>query len=118
MNTETTFHKQLKERMDHFVDNVYLVTRKFPREEIYGVTSQLRRAALSVVLNYIEGYARQRDAVLKNFLEISYGSLKESLYLIEFSHRQQYMNDSEYKKLSEEGDKVAAMLYGILKKMQ
>ncbi|PJB19449.1 four helix bundle protein, partial [Candidatus Falkowbacteria bacterium CG_4_9_14_3_um_filter_36_9] len=58
------------------------ITRSFPKDELYGITSQLRRAALSVILNYIEGYARKRDKVYKNFLEISYGSLKEAKYLL------------------------------------
>jgi four helix bundle protein len=87
--------------MDEYVHLVYKLARKFPQEELYGVTSQLRRSALSVMLNYIEGFARIRNAVQKNFLEISYGSLKESKYLLNFS-------------LVEE---IGAMLWGILRKM-
>ena len=47
--------------MDEFVHFVYNITRKFPKEELYGITSQLRRASLSVILNYIEGYARGKE---------------------------------------------------------
>ena len=103
--------------MNEFVKEVYNETKAFPKEEIYGLTSQLRRAALSVILNYIEGYARQRKAVLKNFLEISYGSLKEADYLISFSLEQKYLNDNSYKKLSDLSDKIGAMLWGILRKI-
>jgi len=71
--------------MDEYAHLAYSVTKNFPRQELFGITSQLRRAALSVVLNYIEGYARSRNKVNKNFLEISYGSLKESEYLLHFS---------------------------------
>ena len=78
----TWFHDELKAKMDNYVHLVYKLTKNFPKEELYGVISQLRRAALSVILNYIEGYARKKDKVYKNFLEISYGSLKESKYLL------------------------------------
>ena len=67
-----TYHEKLKNKMDEYVHVVYKLTRKFPKEEIYGVTSQLRRAALSVILNYIEGYARGKNKAHKNFLEISF----------------------------------------------
>lgn len=85
---------------------------------MYGLTSQLRRAVLSVILNYIEGYARQRRAVLKNFLEISYGSLKESKYLIYFSRKQVYLSEFEEKELLELADKIGAMLWGIITKIK
>lgn len=62
------FHENLKDKMDQYVHLVYNLTRTFPKEEIYGATSQLRRSALSVPLNYIEGYARIKSRVHKNFL--------------------------------------------------
>jgi len=101
--------------MDEYVHNVYTATKKFPREEIYGVTSQFRRASLSIVLNYIEGYSRIKDKVHKNFLEISFGSLKESKYLIGFCFKEGYLNSVEYSSLSQQIDEVAAMLWGTLR---
>lgn len=83
------FHVELKNLMHQYVKYVYKITKNFPRDELHGVTSQLRRAVLSVILNYTEGFARRRGAdckVYKNFLEIAYGSLKESEYLIYFSY--------------------------------
>ncbi|HBV01347.1 MAG TPA: four helix bundle protein [Candidatus Taylorbacteria bacterium] len=109
-----TYHEELKQLMNEYVQKVYICTKKFPMEEIFGVTSQLRRAALSVVLNYIEGYARQRKEVLRNFIEISYGSLKESGYLIWFSKTQQYLSESDCKDLTALGDRIGKMLWGIL----
>ncbi|TSC56424.1 MAG: S23 ribosomal protein [Parcubacteria group bacterium Greene0416_79] len=111
---EKNFHAQLKQLMDEYVQKVYRCTKKFPREEIFGVTSQLRRAALSVVLNDIEGYARQRKEVLRNFMEISYGSLKESAYLVQFAHPQQYLSQTERDDLTVLGDRIGRMLWGIL----
>jgi len=111
------FHDDLKLKMDEFVHLVYGATKHFPKEELYGVTSQLRRASLSVVLNYIEGYARGRDKVYKNFLEISYGSLKESKYILHFSLVENYLDKSEYVKIIKLADDIGAMLWGILRKL-
>jgi len=87
---EISFHTELKNEMDSYVHEVYSLTRNFPREELYGVTSQLRRSALSVILNYIEGYARRKERVHLNFLEISYGFLQKSKYLLNLSLNEKY----------------------------
>ena len=119
MGEQNQFHSELKLLMDEYVNKVYDYTKNFPRDELFGVTSQVRRSSLSVILNYIEGYARgkNRDKVLKNFLEISYGSLKESKYLIYFSYKRNYLNEEEYKKLSELSERIGAMLWGIIRKL-
>lgn len=111
------FHDNLKSRMDKLVSKVYIYTKSFPKEELYGLTSQLRRAALSIILNYIEGYARQRKTVMKNFLEISYGSLKETKYLLYFCNKQDYLSKDHYNELINLCDEIGAMLWGILKKI-
>lgn len=103
--------------MDQYVNRVYDVSKKFPKNELFGVTSQLRRAALSVPLNYVEGFARQRNAVLKNFLETSYGSLKESRYLINFSFGREYINKTEHDELIALNDRIGRMLWGIFTKL-
>lgn len=109
-----TYHEELKLLLDEYAQKVYVVTKKFPRDEIFGITSQLRRSALSVVLNYIEGYARQRKEVLRNFIEISYGSLKESKYLIYFSYKQELLNKENFDDLTAIAERVGKMLWGIL----
>ena len=112
-----TYHERLKKTMDEYVHLVYALTKRFPKDELYGVISQLRRSALSVILNYVEGYAREKDKVHKNFLEISYGSLKESKYLIQFSYDEGYMLKVDYDKAIVLADTIGAMLWGILKNM-
>ena len=92
------FREELKKKMDKYVHFVYKLTRDFPEEEKFGVTSQIRRASLSVILNFIEGYARIQRNVQRNFFEISYGSLKESKYLLYFSLAEKYISKQEYKK--------------------
>lgn len=115
---EKPFHDQLKDLMDSFVHSVYRSTKTFPKEERYGVTSQLRRAALSVVLNYVEGYARRRPAVYKNFLEISYGSLQEAKYLIEFSKKEGYLQEAEGVTQQEQAERIGKMLWGTLRRFE
>ncbi|KKP79683.1 MAG: S23 ribosomal protein [Candidatus Moranbacteria bacterium GW2011_GWF2_35_39] len=110
-----TFHKILKQKLDEFAYLSYKVTKNFPREEIYGITSQLRRASLSVVLNYIEGYARLGDNQLKYFLQMSYGSLKETKYLLYFSEREGYVEKEDYKKLINLSEEIGAMLWTTIK---
>lgn len=111
------FHDRLKFLMDDYVNKVYDFSASFPKEEMFGVTSQLRRASLSVVLNYVEGYARRRPAVYKNFLETAFGSLKESKYLLYFSFRRKYLNEPDYKELLSINDEIGAMLWGVIKKL-
>ncbi len=113
-----TYHEKLKKIMDEYAHFIYAVTRSFPKEELYGVTSQLRRSALSVILNYIEGYARGENKVHKNFLEISYGSLKESKYLLHFSLTEGFLSKKDYEKAVKLSEDIGAMLWGILSKMK
>lgn len=104
--------------MDDYVHLIYKLSREFPKEEIYGVVSQLRRSALSVILNYIEGYARGKSKVHKNFLEISYGSLKESKYLLHFSLIEKYITKEDYQKALKLADEIGAMLWGIIRNLK
>ncbi len=114
------FHDDLKLKMHQYAKKVYRVTKNFPRDELFGMVSQLRRSALSVILNYIEGYARRRGdkcKVYKNFLEISYGSLKEAKYLVYFSHTEGYLDELNNKELTDLADEIGGMLWGILNKI-
>jgi len=112
-----TFHNKLQRLIDNYAYEVYLCSKKFPHDEIFGITSQLRRSALSVALNYIEGFSRSSKKAHKVFLETSFGSLKESLYLLGFSHRIGYLDKNTYDKLTSVGNEIGAMLWGILRKM-
>jgi len=104
--------------MSKFAHLVYRASKNFPKEEIYGITSQLRRAALSVVLNYVEGYARSRTLVFINFLETSYGSLKESVYLLNFSQEEGYLDESSLKEALGLADEIGAMLWKTIKSLK
>ncbi len=112
------FHDELKLTMHKYVKFIYKITKKFPKDELYGVTSQIRRSSISVILNYIESYARRRGhgcKIYKNFLEISYGSLKESKYLLYFSLEEKYITAGEYNEGFAMADKIGKMLWPIIK---
>lgn len=115
---ENNFSEQLKKKMDEYAHLIYEFTRDFPKEEIYGITSQLRRAGLSVVLNYIEGFARQKKAVKQNFWEISYGSFKESKYLLHFALVEKYLNEKNYQRVMKLAEEIGAMLWRSIQSLK
>ena len=114
ISMENRFHAKLKQKMDEFVHFVYFISKNFPKEETYGSKSQIRRAALSIVLNYIEGYARKRNLVYINFPETSYGSLMELDYLLDFSHEERWVNEFDYKKAKVLTKEIGAMLWSTI----
>ena len=81
---------------DELAIKVYKLTQKFPRDEIFGLTSQMRRAAVSVPANIVEGSARQYQREYLQFLYISMGSLAELGYYIKFSYEIGYLNKEDY----------------------
>lgn len=114
INIENRFHAKLKQKMNELVHFIYSISNNFPKEEIYGSKSQIRRAALSIILNYIEGYARKRSLVYINFLEISYGSLTESDYLLDFSYEEKWINETDYGKAKVLAKEIGAMLWSTI----
>lgn len=98
-------------KADAFVHKVYKTTKTFPKEELYGLTSQLRRAALSIPLNIIEGYARVSRQDHRRFLEISLGSTKESKYLVYFAFSQKLLASDDKEILLNDGDEISKMLW-------
>src|SRR5258708_29173313 len=78
---------------------IYECTRTFPREEVYGLTSQLRRASYSVPANIVEGSSRESKRDYLHFLYISRGSLSETQYFVHLSRRLGYISRDEADKL-------------------
>lgn len=108
----------LVDKADLFAHQVYTASRNFPKEESYGVTSQLRRAALSIILNLIEGFARNKRGEYIHFLEISYGSLKETKYLLYFSIKEKYMEENEYKNLILKSEEIGKMIWERMNRLK
>ena len=116
--TKNDFSEQLKMKMDEYAHLIYKLTRNFPKEELYAIISQLRRAFLSVILNYIEGFARMQKAIKRNFWEISYGSLQESKYLLDFSLKQNYIIRKDYEIAIKLADEIGAMLWRSIQSLK
>ena len=86
-------HKKLRafELADEVALLIYRATKKFPKEEMYGLTSQMRRAAVSVPSNIVEGCARESQVEYLRFLEIAFGSLRELHYQFSLAIRLGYI---------------------------
>ena len=110
-NTMSPFQNKLKKLMDQLVHFTYDSVEKFPKEELYSSRSQLTRAILSIILNYIEGYARRRKKVQLQFFETSYGSLVESRYLYNFALKRKWISKETYTQAMILADEIAKMLW-------
>ena len=86
---------------DDLAFKVYKVTKTFPKEELYGITSQIRRSCLSVPTNIVEGYSRKGDKELSRFVSISLRSLAETKYLLHFSKRLEYIDEIIYEAINQ-----------------
>ena len=106
------------QKADELAFKIYKVSKEFPKEEIYGITSQLRRAGLSVALNIVEGHARQGKAEFKQFLRIAMGFLSEVEYLMEFCNRLDYLKFMEYQKLEKTRNELGRMIWSFYKKIK
>ena len=102
------------QRADQSTIEVYRLTRKFPKEEVYGLTAQLRRAAFSVAANIAEGAGRETDAEYRRFLHIARGSLSETEYFLHLAHNLEYLSASEYEKLTVLINQTFAALHGLI----
>jgi len=105
------YQEKLKAFMDRYAHLVYKLTLKIPMEERFGLVSQMRRAALSIILNYIEGFARGKRLVKSNFWEISYGSYQESKYLVQFCLEEEYISVEDEVEASRMLNQIGAMLW-------
>ena len=108
-------HKKLiawQKSMD-LVVSIYETTKSFPREETYGLTSQMRRSAVSAPSNIAEGAAGRSNDQFKNFLSIAIGSLNELNTQIEIAFRVGYINQSKSDELQKLLDECLAVTFGL-----
>jgi four helix bundle protein len=103
---------------DELAFRVYKITQNFPKEEVYGITSQVRRAALSIPTNIVEGYSRKGDRELARFVNISLGSLGETKYLLYFSNRLEYLEKETYNELKKGYDTLGKLLWKFYEKVK
>ena len=94
--------------------SVYAATATFPREEVYALTSQIRRCASSIPSNIAEGCGRGSNTDLNRFLHIALGSASELDYQLQLAHELTYLDDERYATLEREIDEVKKMLASLI----
>ena len=94
--------------------SIYSATRAFPKEELYGLTSQLRRSAASIGANIAEGSGRRSNNEICRFLQIARGSASETEYHILLARDLKFLQEEEFRRLSRQADEVQRMLTGLI----
>jgi four helix bundle protein len=94
------------------------VTHSFPTDERFGLTTQMRRALVSISSNIAEGSSRSSDADFARFIEIAYGSLMEVVSQSMIAHRRSFMQEKPFRSLNEKAEELARMLSGLRNKLQ
>ena len=95
-----------------FITEIYSITKKFPKEELFGITNQFRRAAISIPLNIAEGSSRSKKE-FSHFIKISIGSVYECIPLLEISKKEGYLNEKDYENIYNKCNRIAAMLNAL-----
>jgi len=95
---------------------IYKITRNYPRDEIYSLTSQIRRASTSITLNIAEGYGRLSREEFKRFLKISLGSNNETITLLKFSRDLNYIKIEQYNELINNYKVLSKKIYNLIQR--
>ena len=97
---------------------IYEATATFPKQELYGLTSQLQRAAVSIATNIAEGCGKDGDLEFKRFLTIAMGSSSELEYLLLLAHDLGYLTDVKHAELSGQLIETRKMLNALIQKLK
>jgi four helix bundle protein len=118
-NMNVKDYKQLRvwQRGIEIVDKVYALTDKFPREELYGLTAQMRKASVSIPSNVAEGFVRGHPKEYRYFLYISLGSCAELDTQSIIANRRRYITEDELRVLAEDLDHEARMLTSLINRV-
>ncbi|MCG8652091.1 MAG: four helix bundle protein [Pirellulales bacterium] len=113
-------HRKLRafELADDLVLAVYSATKTFPQDEIFGLTSQLRRASVSTASNIVEGSARNSNADFLRFLDMAFGSIREVEYQLTIACRLGYTNPEVSTTLANQADETARVLAGLIRSLR
>lgn len=103
------------EKADKLALDVFILVKKFPKEELYCLVSQIKRSALSVPANIAEGFSRGTQKEFVRFLYIALASLIETEYYIKFSFKMKYINEDEFNKNIIKTQEIGRMLNGLIR---
>ncbi len=101
-----------------FVNSIYAKTKSFPKDELFGLTSQLRRASLSVLLNITEGSDRKSDVEFIRFLRIAYTSMEEVLAGCYIALDQNYLKTEQLDTIYESSNVLGKKLNALINSLQ
>jgi four helix bundle protein len=112
--------RQLKvwEKAHQLALAVYKATKGFPKEELYGLTSQIRRASMSIPTNIAEGCGRNTDAEFARFLQIAMSSASETEYQLLLSHDLEFLTKEQYEKLNADVTEIKRMLTSLIQTLR
>jgi len=106
------------ELADDLVLDVYRATKTFPKDEVFGLTSQLRRAAVSIASNIVEGCARQSQADFVRFLDMAFASAREVEYQLSIAARLEYLPAELATSMNDKVVETSKVTYGLLKSLR
>jgi four helix bundle protein len=109
---------QVWEKSHQLVLAIYRATVAFPQTELYGLTSQIRRASASIPANIAEGCGREGDAELSRFFQIAMGSASELEYHLLLAHDLGFLNDGDFRQLAPKVVEVKQMLASFIKTLK
>ena len=119
MNNSHSFRDlQVWQRAMDLVEEIYKVTKTFPRDERFGLTAQIRRAAVSIPSNIGEGKRRKRRRPLLNHLDIALGSQGEVEVQLEIARRVGFLAAADHRRLTAQVDEIGRMLNGLITSLQ
>jgi len=119
MHSEKGYHQLLVwKKTRELIKEVYIQTETFPKEEVFGLTSQVRRAIVSVLLNIVEGDRRSSTKDRLRFFEIADGLLVEVEACLEIAYDLRYITIEELENLEEKRREVAVMLSGLIRSVK
>lgn len=120
MTSKNNSHKKLSvwQKAIELVTEIYAVTKVFPKEELYGLASQMRRSAVSIPSNISEGAARQSTSEYLRFLHIALGSASELDVQLIISRNLSYIDESKFTELSGNREEISKMLSGLIRTLK
>ena len=113
-------HRNLRafQLADELVIDVYRSTKTFPQDETFGLRSQIRRAAVSVASNIVEGCARTSQADFVRFLDIAFASAREVEYQVSVAARLGYLSPNDAASLNAKVVEASKVIYGLLRSLR